>query len=94
MLREHYALTLKEWNHRFQSRRDEFVTSKGERFCRMWEFYLVCSQTAFEVGNLVVHQWQLAKQQLAVPVTRDYLYPPDVLEECATSPKQTLQRVE
>ena len=46
VLRGHYALTLKEWNHRFQSRRHEFVTSKGERFCRMWEFYLVCSQTA------------------------------------------------
>ena len=94
VLREHYALTLKEWNRRFQAQRDDFVASKGERFCRMWEFYLVCSQTAFEVGILVVHQWQLAKQQLAVPVTRDYLYPPDVLKECATSPKQTLQRVE
>jgi len=61
ILRRHYAYTLAAWNERFQSVRDDFVASKGERFCRMWEFYLVISQTAFEVGDLVVLQWQLAK---------------------------------
>ena len=40
----------------------------------MWEFYLVLSQTAFEVGDLVVLQWQLAKNNQAVPITRDYLH--------------------
>ena len=74
VLRRHYALTLKEWNRRFQKVRDQFVQSKGERFCRMWEFYLVVCQTAFEVGDLVVLQWQLAKNNRAVPITRDYLY--------------------
>ena len=74
VLRRHYALTLKEWNRRFQSVRARFVESKGERFCRMWEFYLVLCQTAFEVGDLVVLQWQLAKDNEAVPITRDYLY--------------------
>jgi len=74
VLRGHYALTLKEWNRRFQTHRQRFVTSKGEAFCRMWEFYLVACQTAFEISDLVVHHWQLARSNLSVPVTRDYLY--------------------
>ena len=74
VLRRHYALTLKAWNQRFQKVRARFVDSKGERFCRMWEFYLVISQTGFEVGDLVVLQWLLAKNNQAVPITRDYLY--------------------
>ena len=74
VLRRHYAYTLEEWNRRFQRVRQRFVESKGERFCRMWEFYLVLSQTAFEVGDLVVLQWQLANDNEAVPITRDYLY--------------------
>ena len=74
VLRRHYALTLKAWNQRFQRVRPEFAASKGEAFCRMWEFYLLASQTAFEVSDLVVLQWQLAKDDQAAPVTRDYLY--------------------
>jgi cyclopropane-fatty-acyl-phospholipid synthase len=74
VLRHHYALTLQEWNRRFQQRRAEFAQSKGEAFCRMWEFYLLACQTAFEVSDLVVHHWQLAKRNLSVPNTRNYLY--------------------
>ena len=74
VLRGHYALTLKAWNERFQRVRPEFVKSKGEAFCRMWEFYLLASQTAFEVSDLVVLQWQLAKDNEAAPLRRDYLY--------------------
>jgi cyclopropane-fatty-acyl-phospholipid synthase len=74
VLRDHYALTLHEWNRRFQARRDEFVGSHGEAFCRMWEFYLLISATAFECGDLVVQQWQLARRGAALPRTRDYLY--------------------
>ena len=73
--RGHYALTLAEWNRRFQENRAEFVTTSGEGFCRMWEFYLVLCQTAFKVGHLAVHHWQLFKgDQTEIPVTRDYLY--------------------
>ena len=50
-------------------------TTSGEGFCRMWEFYLVLCQTAFEVGHLAVHHWQLFKgDQPEIPVTRDYLH--------------------
>lgn len=75
--RIHYALTLRAWNERFQHHRQQFVEAKGERFCRMWEFYLVICQTAFEIGDLVVLQWQLANDNRAAPITRDYLYPSD-----------------
>ncbi len=75
VLRPHYALTLKEWNRRFQTRRAHFAATKGERFCRMWEFYLVTSQTAFEHGDLVVFQLQLGGRDAPFPATREYLYP-------------------
>ena len=74
VLREHYALTLAHWLKRFTLQRDGFVQTKGEAFCRMWEFYLILCQTGFEMGGLVVHQWQLAKNNQALPLTRDYLY--------------------
>ena len=74
VLREHYALTLAQWLKRFTSQRNAFVNAKGEAFCRMWEFYLILCQTGFEMGGLVVHQWQLAKNNQALPLTREYLY--------------------
>src|SRR5262249_11288942 len=74
ILRPHYALTLKEWNRRFQIQRAHFAATKGERFCRMWEFYLVASQTSFEYGDLVVFQLQLGGRDAPFPATRDYIY--------------------
>ena len=83
--RRHYALTLREWNRRFQAVRGDFVRAKGERFCRMWEFYLLACATAFEIADLVVFQFQLARANDTVPVTRDYLYePPAELERIAS----------
>jgi cyclopropane-fatty-acyl-phospholipid synthase len=84
ILRPHYALTLKEWNRRFQIQRAHSAAKKGERFCRMWEFYLVTSQTAFEHGDLVVFQAQLGGNDAPIPATRDYLYP-DVQYDLASA---------
>ena len=74
VLRLHYAYTLREWYARFARVRSEFVKSRGEKFCRMWELYLIFCQTAFELGELVVFQWQLGKPPYALPIRRDYLY--------------------
>jgi cyclopropane-fatty-acyl-phospholipid synthase len=41
ILRLHYAETLRHWRARFRARRDEVGRLYDERFCRMWEFYLV-----------------------------------------------------
>ena len=72
--RRHYAMTLSAWNERFQRIRDEMKQRQGERFCRLWEFYLCACQTAFEHDSLVVFQMQLTHQNDTVPLTRDYLY--------------------
>jgi cyclopropane-fatty-acyl-phospholipid synthase len=73
ILRLHYAETLKAWRERFMARREEAVQLYDERFARMWEFYLACSEMAFRKQNLMNFQIQLAKRQGAVPITRDYL---------------------
>ena len=73
ILRHHYAETLKEWHRRFQAHRDEIAGIYDERFCRMWEFYLVGSEMAFRHQGDMVAQIQLARSQDAVPLTRDYI---------------------
>jgi len=74
LLRRHYALTLNAWQTRFQRHRVAIAQRMGERFCRMWEFYLAAAEAAFATGGLAVAQVQLATDQDAVPLTRDYLY--------------------
>jgi cyclopropane-fatty-acyl-phospholipid synthase len=44
-----------------------------ERFCRMWEFYLATSETAFQYQDMMNFQIQIAKDQHAVPFTRNYM---------------------
>jgi cyclopropane-fatty-acyl-phospholipid synthase len=73
VLRLHYAETLRAWRERFIANWDRAAGILDERFCRMWEFYLAGSETAFRYQNLVVFQLQLAKRISAVPTTRDYM---------------------
>src|SRR5690606_27079263 len=42
--RLHYAKTLACWSERFAANRDKAAALLGERFCRMWEFYLLASE--------------------------------------------------
>ena len=73
VLRLHYAETLKAWRERFMARREEAIQLYDERFARMWEFYLACSEMAFRKQNLMNLQIQLTKRQGVVPITRDYI---------------------
>jgi cyclopropane-fatty-acyl-phospholipid synthase len=73
ILRLHYASTLREWRHRFEANRDRIRALYDERFCRMWEFYLVGCEIAFRYMGQMVFQMQLARRQEAVPLTRDYI---------------------
>ncbi len=73
ILRVHYADTLRHWHDRFQARRGEAAALYDERFCRMWEFYLVACEMLFRNGPLMVFQIQLAHRRDAVPLTRDYI---------------------
>ncbi|MBX9456343.1 MAG: cyclopropane-fatty-acyl-phospholipid synthase family protein [Rhizobium sp.] len=73
VLRLHYAETLRAWRERFMARREEAKALYDERFCRIWEFYLASSESAFRWQGLVIFQFQLAHDQQAVPLTRDYI---------------------
>ena len=44
----------------------------GERFARMWEFYLAAVELGFLHGSNMVFQLLLAETRDAVPVLRDY----------------------
>ena len=73
ILRLHYAETLRLWRRRFQANRARIAKLYDERFCRMWEWYLIASELAFRRLGHMVFQLQLAKRQDAVPLTRDYI---------------------
>jgi cyclopropane-fatty-acyl-phospholipid synthase len=74
ILRLHYAKTLQAWRETFLAHRDEVVAVYDERFCRIWEFYLAASQAAFEIGLMMNFQIQLTRNQLALPLTRNYMF--------------------
>ena len=44
-----------------------------ERFCRMWEFYLICAEMMFRTGRQLVFHMQLARRRDAAPIVRDYV---------------------
>ncbi len=73
ILRLHYATTLRHWRQRFAANRAAIVGLYDERFYRMFEFYLTGSELAFRRGGHMVFQLQLARDQEAVPLTRDYI---------------------
>jgi cyclopropane-fatty-acyl-phospholipid synthase len=73
ILRLHYAETLRHWRRRFAANQDAIAALYDERFCRMFEFYLSCSELAFRREGHMVFQIQLARNQRAAPLTRDYI---------------------
>lgn len=73
-LRLHYAKTLSMWNDRFQRNKEKVKDLYDEKFCRMWELYLISCEMAFTVQSLSVFQLQISKKIDAVPTTRRYLY--------------------
>ena len=73
VLQLHYAETLKAWRERFLAHRDEVVRLYDQRFVRMWEFYLACSEMAFRMGEMVVFEIQMTKRKGLIPTRRDYI---------------------
>jgi cyclopropane-fatty-acyl-phospholipid synthase len=72
-LRLHYAKTLQHWHRRFEANRARIAAMYDERFCRMWEFYLLGAEMMFLHGSQLVFQMQLARKRDAVPTVRDYI---------------------
>lgn len=75
ILRLHYAYTLSQWRKRFCANWQRAKAIYGERFCRMWEFYLAGSEMGFRNQGLMVFQMQMAKRIDVLPICRDYMLP-------------------
>ena len=73
ILRLHYAETLRCWRERFMRNQDKAKAIYDERFCRMWEAYLVICEIGFRRLGLMVFQMQLSRRLETVPLTRDYM---------------------
>ncbi len=57
-----YAETLRRWRHNFLAEKRQIMKlGFDERFMRLWEFYLVYCETAFDAANIDVVQYTLQK---------------------------------
>ena len=70
----HYAKTIKEWRKNFDNNRKQISKNIDEKFCRMWEFYLLVSEYSFRNMGSFVFQMQITKNLGYLPFTRNYIY--------------------
>jgi cyclopropane-fatty-acyl-phospholipid synthase len=56
----YYDLTLMAWWAKFQSNRAAIVRAHGERFCRMWDYYLLCCAGGFRSRRIGLAQLVLS----------------------------------
>jgi cyclopropane-fatty-acyl-phospholipid synthase len=58
----YYDTTLMAWNEKFQSNRQAMAKKLGERFCRMWEYYLLQNAGGFRSRHISVGQFVLSSK--------------------------------
>jgi len=68
-----YDRTLMAWHANFEAAWPQFADQLGERFYRMWTFYLSGATAAFESGGMGNYQIQYTRSRHALPLTRDYM---------------------
>jgi cyclopropane-fatty-acyl-phospholipid synthase len=76
-LREHYALTLRNWVRRLEERHAEAARLAGEAVYRTWRLYMSVSARLFETAQIGVHQTLLSKPAAGksnLPMSRADLY--------------------
>jgi cyclopropane-fatty-acyl-phospholipid synthase len=57
-----YDKTLMAWNDNFEAAWPRFAADMGERFHRMWRYYLLSCAGAFRARDMQVWQWTLTRQ--------------------------------
>ena len=57
-----YDKTLMAWHRNFENAWPEFEEQLGERFRRMWRYYLLSCAGAFRSRDVQLWQWVLAKK--------------------------------
>jgi cyclopropane-fatty-acyl-phospholipid synthase len=71
-LRLHYAMTLDEWQRRYERNREIVTDMFDERFYRMWDLWLASSAAAFRYGAYNLSQFVLTKGvNNDLPLTRE-----------------------
>lgn len=56
----YYDLTLMAWQAKFQSNREAIARAHGERFCRLWDYYLMCCAGGFRSRRIGLAQLVLS----------------------------------
>ncbi|HEY7791075.1 MAG TPA: cyclopropane-fatty-acyl-phospholipid synthase family protein [Vicinamibacterales bacterium] len=76
-LREHYALTLRQWIRRLESRWTEACDMVGESACRVWRLFMAGAAYRFAVSDYNLYQTLLVRPDngvSGVPLTRGDWY--------------------
>ena len=55
-LREHYAMTLREWGANLERGWDEAVAEAGEHRARLWRLYMAASRFGFDMNTVELHE--------------------------------------
>jgi cyclopropane-fatty-acyl-phospholipid synthase len=55
-LREHYAMTLREWGANLERHWKRAISEVGERRARVWRLYMAMSRVGFDLNRLQIHQ--------------------------------------
>jgi cyclopropane-fatty-acyl-phospholipid synthase len=79
-LREHYAMTLRQWVARLTAHADRAIALTNERTYRTWRLYMTAAAHGFATGRLNVVQTLLAKPdvhgRVPLPLRREHDTPP------------------
>jgi cyclopropane-fatty-acyl-phospholipid synthase len=77
-LREHYALTLRNWVHRLENHHKEALQYVNEPTYRVWRLFMSGSAYGFATGKLNVYQVLMVRPdergRSSLPLTRDDWY--------------------
>jgi cyclopropane-fatty-acyl-phospholipid synthase len=98
-LRKHYALTLRAWVARLESHHQRALGHVNETTYRIWRFYMAACALEFESGDIGIYQILATKRaadqlanpahptlSAAMPLTRRYMYPRQVLTALTPTP--------
>lgn len=55
-LREHYAMTCRDWGDNLEANWQEAVAEVGLRRARVWQLYIAASRVGFDINNIQLHQ--------------------------------------
>jgi cyclopropane-fatty-acyl-phospholipid synthase len=65
-----YDKTLMAWHQNFEAAWPQFAAQLGERFYRMWRYYLLSCAGAFRARDIQLWQWVLSKEGVQGGYTR------------------------